>query len=194
MSIGIFDDVTAGPHYFRKLAASYSAKLFSSSNDEVRLRKKTGLLRKKQDFRQSIHKRGSPLGSHLCVTSEHLPLYYPTINSRLRELLLWCKRAEFSQKLSPVSQNYLEVIIYIYIGFHKILTCIGYSVVPGLGKIHNKFRIIRKKICRILESIGSVVSQKKIVFFGTQFFELRIKSLKIFFKRMRGLSVKTINE
>ena len=40
MSIGIFDDVTAGPHHFRKLAASYSAKMFSSSIDEIRLRKK----------------------------------------------------------------------------------------------------------------------------------------------------------
>ena len=42
MSISIFDDVTAGPHHFRKLAASYSAKLFRSPNDDARLRKKLG--------------------------------------------------------------------------------------------------------------------------------------------------------
>ena len=67
------------------------------------------------------------------------------------------------------------------------------SVVPGLGKIRNKFRIIRKNFCRILESRPQETSKKNFVFFGTQFFELRMKSLKIYFERMRGLSVKTLN-
>ena len=48
MFIGLFDDVTAGSHHFRKLAAAYGAKMFSSANDEIRLRKKLGCSAKSQ--------------------------------------------------------------------------------------------------------------------------------------------------
>ena len=73
MSIGIFDDVTAGPHHFRKLAASYSAKMFSSANDETRLKKKLGCSAKSKILNKVYIKEVPPL-VHTCV----LPLgtYY----------------------------------------------------------------------------------------------------------------------
>ena len=43
---------------------------------------------------------------------------------------------------------------------------VGNSVVPGLGKIRNKFRIIRNIFCRILESRPQEISKKNFVFFG----------------------------
>ena len=75
MSIGIFDDVTAGPHHFRKLAASYSAKMFSSVNDEIRLKKKLGCSAKSKILNKVYIKEVPPLGTHLCVTSGYLPRY-----------------------------------------------------------------------------------------------------------------------
>ena len=66
MSIGIFDNITAGPHHFRKLAASYSAKLFSSANDEVRLRKKLGCSEKSKILDKVYIKEVPPL-VHTCV-------------------------------------------------------------------------------------------------------------------------------
>ena len=66
MSIGIFDDITAGPHHFRKLAASYSAKMFSSPNDVGRLKKKLGCSGKSKILEKVYIKEVPPL-VHTCV-------------------------------------------------------------------------------------------------------------------------------
>ena len=82
MSIGLFDDVTAEPHHFRKLAASYSARMFRSANDEIRLKKKLGCSAKSKILDKVYIKEVPPLGTHLHFTSRNLPLYSSKINSQ----------------------------------------------------------------------------------------------------------------